>query len=72
MIRDRMTAAPEAEEDIDEKSRPPEEKDRHKPVAKFQDVIDLKAMLGRVCRLPEELVDEREMQINHTAANLLR
>ncbi len=49
------------------KGGPSEKKRRHKPMAEFQDVIDLESMLRGVRRLAEELINQGERQINHTA-----
>src|SRR4029077_17032035 len=60
VIGSRMATLAEANQNKNEKGRPPDEEHPHEPVAEFEDVIDLVAVLGCVRRLAEELVDERQ------------
>src|SRR5436853_7297437 len=48
-----MPALAKPNQDENEKGRPTDEKRAHEPVGKFEDMIDLVTMLGRVRRLTE-------------------
>ncbi len=60
MIGDRMPALAEAQENIDEKGGPADEKRSHEPMAELDDVIDLVAVLGSIRRQADQFVDEGE------------
>src|SRR5580765_3834904 len=70
MIRSRMAALPKPNQDVDKKSRPPDEQHGHEPVTKLNDMIDLIAVGGSVGRLTQKFVDERKAI--HTCSSLLR
>ena len=52
MISHGMAAPAKTNQGVGEKSRPPDEERGHKPMAEFQNVIDLEAVLGSIRRLP--------------------
>src|SRR4051812_23924615 len=55
-----MATVVKANENKNKVTRPTHEQRPHEPVTKLDDVIDLVTVLGRVHRLPEELIDECE------------
>ena len=70
MIGMRLAALPKPNQDVNKKSRPPDEQHGHEPVTKLKDMIDLIAVGGSVRRLAQKFVDERKAI--HTCSSLLR
>src|SRR6516225_6013700 len=70
MIGVRLAALPKPKQDVNKKSRPPDEQRGHEPVTKLKDMIDLIAVGGSVRRLTEKLVDQRKAI--HTCSSLPR
>src|ERR1043166_1923953 len=70
VIGHRMATAPKANQHKNEESRPAHEQHAHEPLAELQDVIDLKAVFGKVRGLPEKFVDQCEAI--HTCSSLRR
>src|SRR5436190_16603570 len=70
MIGNRLATLPKPNQDVNEKSRPPEEQRGHKPVTKLNDMIDLIAVRGSVERLTQKLVDQ--CKAIHTCSSLPR
>src|SRR6476646_5441383 len=60
MIGSRPAALPNPNQDVNKKSRPPDEQRGHEPVTKLNDMVDLIAVGGSVGRLTQKLVDERK------------
>src|SRR5216117_3087685 len=59
MIGNRLATLPKPKQDINKKSRPPEEQRGHEPVTKLKDMIDLIAVGGSVVgRHSQKLVDQ--------------
>ena len=65
-----MATLAKTDQNENEKSGPADEERTHEPVTKFEDVIDLVAMLGCIRRLTKKFVDQR--QAIHTCPNFLR
>ena len=63
-----MTALVKTNQNENEKERPTKKERAHKPVGKFEDMINLVTVLGGVRRLTEPLVDQREA--THTSPDL--
>src|SRR3954468_16390022 len=70
MIGSRLAALPKPNQDVNKKSRPPDEQGGHEPVTKFKDMIDLIAVGGSIGRLAQKLVDQRKAI--HTCSGLPR
>ncbi len=70
VIGDRMLAFPEAQEHVNEESRPADKERAHEPMAELDDVIDLVAVLGSIRRQADQFVDQGEL--NHIDPNLRR
>src|SRR6266513_4847717 len=70
MIGSRLAALPKPNQDVNKKSRPPDEQGGHEPVTKLNDMIDLIPVGGSVGRLTQKLVDQRN--VIHTCSNLPR
>src|SRR4051794_19399971 len=68
MIGYRLATLPKPNQDVNKKSRPPDEQRGHEPVTKLNDMIDLIAVGGSVGRLTQKLVDERKAI--HTCSSL--
>ena len=66
-----MAALMKANQNVNEKNRPADEKKRHEPMAELEDVIDLKAVLGSIRLLAEKFVNERERPVTHIFRDLL-
>src|SRR5436189_809241 len=70
MIGNRLTTLSKPKQDVNKKSRPPDEQRGHEPVTKLKDVIDLIAVGGSVRRLTQKLIDQRKAI--HTCSSLPR
>jgi hypothetical protein len=57
MIGVRLATLPKTNQDVNKKSRPPDEQRGHEPVTKLNDMIDLIAVGGSVGRLTQKLVN---------------
>src|SRR4051794_23594755 len=70
MIGYRLAALAKPQQDVNKKSRPPDEQRGHEPVTKLENMIDLIAVGRSVGGLAQKLVDER--QAIHTCSGLPR
>src|SRR5947207_1326264 len=57
VIRSRMPAFPEANQNENKERRPAEKKRAHEPMAELEDVVDLVSVRGSVRGLAQEFID---------------
>src|SRR3954463_14934269 len=70
MIGCRLAALAKPNQDVDKKSRPPDEQRGHEPVTKLKNMIDLIAVGGSIGRLAQKFIDQRKAI--HTCSSLPR